>query len=348
MATRPKAVTPGFEPVEPRRLLSAPGLGSVAAVVRPAAQAPAPAAVDPGAVAGVTDPSLIKEGDTYYVFSSGPGIDVRSSTDLIHWQRLGQVFAAVPAWALAKVPGATEIWAPDVSFFGGQYHLYYAVSTFGSQRSVIGQATNTTLDPTVPGYQWVDRGEVIESRPGRDNFNAIDPTVSTDGASAWLTFGSQWTGIKQVRLDSMTGLPARARSPRAARLVSLASQPGGQPIEAPFVFPRGGRYYLFVSIGSCCMGTDSTYEVVVGRSRSPGGPYLDRSGRPMTRGGGTLVLAGSGRWRGPGSEGVLSDGGLDWLVVHAYDAQNDGTPTLQVRPLFWTPDGWPVAGPPLF
>ena len=125
----------------------------------------------------VTDPDLVKEGDTYYLFSSGPGIEIRTSTDRIHWTAAGSVFPqAVPSWAAAAVPGATSIWAPDVSFFDGQYHLYYAVSTYGSQRSVIALATNTTLDPANPAYRWVDHGPVIASRPG-DRFNAIDPNV---------------------------------------------------------------------------------------------------------------------------------------------------------------------------
>ena len=103
-----------------------------------------------------------------------------------------------------------------------------------------------------------------------------------------------------------------------------------------------------MSFDNCCQGVNSTYKIVVGRSSSLTGPYVDRTGRPMTRGGGTLLLASSDRWRGPGSVGVLSDGGLDWLAYQAYDALDGGTPTLQVRPLAWTAAGWPVLGAPVF
>jgi arabinan endo-1,5-alpha-L-arabinosidase len=346
MAARRKAIALWIERVESRRLLAAAAFipGSPLSVFRAEATV-----ADPGAIAGVTDPSIIKQGGTYYVFSSGQGIEVRASVDLRHWRELGSVFNAVPAWALAKVPGASGIWAPDISFFAGAYHLYYAVSTFGSQRSVIGLATNTTLDPRARGYRWVDRGEVIESRPGRDNFNAIDPNIITgDDGSVGLAFGSQWSGIKLLQLDPSTGMPARSQAPGGAvltaRPVPLASRRGAGPIEAPFVLWAGGHYYLFVSFGNCCQGTASTYKIMVGRSDSLAGPYVDRSGRPMTRGGGTVVLAGSGRFRGPGSCAVLSNGGRDYLVYHAYDAQADGAPTLQIRPLSWTPDGWPIAG----
>jgi arabinan endo-1,5-alpha-L-arabinosidase len=340
MSSRKTAITPTLEPIEARRL-PAP----LAIVAQPIAAVLSPPG-DPGAIAGVTDPSLIKQGNAYYLFSSGAGIEIRESADLMHWTPRGEVFDKVPARARAKVPGTSGIWAPDISFFDGEYHLYYAVSTFGGQRSVIGLATNTTLDPSAPGYKWVDRGEVVESRPGRDNFNAIDPNVVIDaGANVWLAFGSQWSGIKLLRLDPTTGLRAGGR---LGKLVAIASRPRAEPIEAPFVFQRGGYDYLFTSFDRCCTGAASTYKIMVGRSVSVTGPYLDRSGRPMTRGGGTLVLAGAGRFHGPGSNAVLSVGDRAYLVYQAYDTWNKATPTLQIRPLSWTPDGWPVAGDPLF
>ena len=152
------------------------------------------------------------------------------------------------------MPGATSIWAPDVSFFGGQYHLYYAVSTYGSQRSVIGLATNTTLDPANPAYRWVDQGPVISSRPG-DRFNAIDPNVFVDRfGNVWLTFGSRWAGIQQLRLDPATGLPLKrnvAGPFEAAQVRTVAGRPDGVTIEAPFLLEHGGDDYLFVSVGNC-------------------------------------------------------------------------------------------------
>jgi arabinan endo-1,5-alpha-L-arabinosidase len=253
----------------------------------------------------------------------------------------------VPAWALARGPGATEFWAPEISSYNGLYHIYSAVSTFGSQRSVIGLATNTTLDPTAPGYQWIDQGEVIASRPRHSSFNAIDPNLVVDARSGvWLAFGSQWSGVKLVRIDPATG--KLAGNPAHPKLYAIAARPAGEGIEAPFIFQRNGEYYLFVSFGWCCMGTSSTYKIMVARSRRITGPYVDRSGRQMTDGGGTLVLATNGRYHGPGHNAVIATSGSDDLVYHTYDASNQGMPTLQIRPLMWDSSGWPVVGRPLF
>ena len=347
--SRTKSVTLRVEEAEARLLLDAatgalPAPSPAPATMPLAPRALLPAAPAINAVTNVTDPRIIAEAGTCYVFSTGPGIPIRASRDLIHWQSIGRVFPTTPSWALAKVPGATSIWAPDISFYNGQYHLYYAVSTFGGQRSVIGLATNTTLNSSAPGYHWVDQGEVTESIPGRSNFNAIDPNLVIDPKTGiWLAFGSQWSGIKLVALNPGTGKPESLHP----RLFSLASRPNHAPIEAPFIFQKGGYYYLFVSFDRCCMGDSSTYKIMVGRSRSVTGPYVDQHGTPLTRGGGTLVLSGNARYRGPGHNAVLAVGATDFLVYHTYDAQDYGVPTLQIRPLSWGSTGWPVAGSPL-
>src|SRR5205814_2301884 len=103
--------------------------------------------------------------------------------------------------ALQAVPHTQTLWAPDISFFNGQYYLYYACSTFGSNRSGIGLATNTTLDPSDAAYHWQDCGLVLESRQN-DDFNAIDPNRVIDrNRRHWLALGSFWSGLKLVELD---------------------------------------------------------------------------------------------------------------------------------------------------
>ena len=298
-----------------------------------------------GAIRHVHDPVMIRAGDAWYVFSTGPGIPMRRSGDLLRWEKAGRVFAEeVPAWAHKEIPEARDIWAPDISYYNRRFHLYYSVSTFGSQRSCIGLATNKTLDPSSPEYEWVDHGKVIESFPNKVDYNAIDPNLVLDKQrQPWLVWGSYWGGIKLVRLNPDTGKPLD----KDGQIHSLAARPRRHAIEAPFLVFRDGYYYLFVSFDHCCRGVASDYRVMVGRSREITGPYVDFQGRPMLKGHGTLVLAGYGAWRGPGHNGIVLGSEGDWLVHHMYDVGEKGVPTLQIRPLIWGRDGWPVVGEPI-
>ncbi len=292
-----------------------------------------------GSVRQIHDPVIIKAEDAYYVFCTGSGIFIRKSTDMLDWERPFPpvVFAKVPAWALEKIPGATNIWAPDISFYNGKYHLYYSVSTFGSNHSVIGLATNTTLDAKADGYKWVDEGLVLESLSG--TYNCIDPNLILDADGVpWLAFGSFWTGLKMRRLDYETGKP----SDEDTTLYELAERfVNSKSIEAPFIIRKGAYYYLFASFDFCCRGVDSTYYVAVGRSENVTGPYVDRDGVAMLRGGGTQVTFPTERWRGPGHNGILQEGDRDYIIYHSYDAEAQGTPTLRIDELVWDEDGWP-------
>ena len=162
----------------------------------------------------------------------------------------------------------------------------------------------------------------------------------------YLFFGSFWSGIKAVALAPETGKPKED-----AEIVPVAGRPNHptHAIEAPFVIFRDGYYYLFVSWDRCCDGADSDYKVMVGRSRKVLGPYVDADGRTMLDGGGTLVLESSDRWRGPGHNSVLTTEEGQWLVHHTYDMQHlRAQRILQIRPMSWSPEGWPKVGKPLF
>lgn len=305
-----------------------------------------------GDVVPVHDPSIIRAGDSYYVFSTsqvkeGRGlIHIRASSDLVNWRLVGFVFPQIPAWAQKMIPGAQGVWAPDIAYAGGRYRLYYAVSTFGSNRSVIGLATNATLDASAPDYAWRDEGEVFESRRG-DDFNAIDPNFVVDrNGRQWLAFGSFWSGIKLIRLDPATGKPS-ATDKTVYPLAERSKLQDSGAIEAPFIIDHGGYYYLFASFDFCCRGANSNYYTVVGRSAEVTGPYVDRAGKKMMDGGGFLVLHSqlgpTKRWRGPGGASILRQRDRDYIVYHAYDATKKGAPTLRIQPLGWSNDGWPVA-----
>ncbi|HEY8945228.1 MAG TPA: arabinan endo-1,5-alpha-L-arabinosidase, partial [Polyangiaceae bacterium] len=286
------------------------------------------------------DPVIIKSDGLYYVFHTGPGVRVKTSSDMREWSDAGSVFNPRPSWTATQVPGVGDLWAPDISYFGGTYHLYYSASTFGSNRSCIGHATRAALN----SGSWTDHGPVICSNPDggtADNWNAIDPNVVLDEEDTpWLSFGSFWDGIKMIELDQ-TG--ARANMD----LHSLASRTVNErSVEAPFIVRRCNYYYLFVSFDFCCRGTTSTYRTMVGRSTNVLGPYVDRSGNELLDGGGTQVLVADTRWRGPGHNAIFFEGSSAYNVYHTYDAQNQGRITLRISELAWDVSGWPVSAGP--
>ncbi len=244
----------------------------------------------------------------------------------------------MPAWVTNAVPGQRGYyWAPDVLHRGDRYWLFYSVSRWGRNTSGIGLVSVATLKPEAEAFDWRDEGLVMQSTEN-DNFNAIDPSVMLDGEGRlWLAFGSFWSGIKLVELDASTG----KRREDHREIYSLASHP---QIEAPCLAMHEGRYYLLVNWGLCCRGTNSTYEMRVGRSDRVTGPYLDREGKSMREGGGSLFLNSEGRFIGPGHAGIFHEGTNDWLSCHFYDGTRRGAHTLAVRRLGWDAQGWPVPG----
>jgi arabinan endo-1,5-alpha-L-arabinosidase len=149
----------------------------------------------------------------------------------------------------------------------------------------------------------------------------------------WLAFGSWNSGIKLTRLGS--------NMKPTGTLYSIAARDGG--IEAPNIVYRDGYYYLFVSVGLCCQGVNSTYQIRYGRSRSITGPYLDKSGADLRQGGGSLLDGGNTRWRGPGGEDAHQDASGNWVIArHAYDATENGASKLLINDLRWDAQGWPT------
>jgi arabinan endo-1,5-alpha-L-arabinosidase len=286
---------------------------------------------------GTHDPALIEANGKYYLYATGDGVGAKTSTNLAAWSAAPAVFSSNPAWIKSEVPGATNLWAPDISEFGGQYHLYYAASTFGSNHSCIGHATRAALDTG----SFTDHGSVLCSNAAgaTDDFNAIDPNVVLDEAGTpWMSFGSFWSGIKLVKLatdgtradDSIKGIANRPQDSGA--------------LEGPFIVRRCGYYYLFVSFGACC-GSPWDYNVRVGRSTSVGGPYVDKAGTALTQGGGTLLVTGNATWTAPGHNAVIFTATGAYNVYHALDA-NHQNPVLRVAELVWDADGWPISGGP--
>jgi arabinan endo-1,5-alpha-L-arabinosidase len=287
----------------------------------------------------IHDPStIIKEDGRYYIFGTGPGIRTKSSPDLIHWENGDPVFRQPPAWTTKYVPtfkGAA--WAPDVVRVNGKYFLYYAASTWQKPISTIGLLTSPTLNPSATNYFWQDHGMVIASTNGYA-FNTIDPSALLDAdGKLWLAFGSYWQGIFLTELDPQTGKRFGSNAP----LFHLA---WNHSIEAACLARHAKYYYLFVNWGQCCLGTNSTYEVRMGRADKVTGPYLDRDGKSLASGGGSVFLHSCGRFIGPGHIGIVDDGGgsgVTQFSYHYYDADTQGRSRLAVGKIDWV-DDWPV------
>lgn len=339
--------------------------GPAWAAVPTPAPTPAPTASAPQALAppdpsrpltgelAAHDPTLWVDDSGHWIFSTGRGLARLHSRDGLHWQRRDPVFtpATRPAWWAAQVPAhpakdeGLDVWAPKVFAHGGRLWLAYSISTFGKNTSAMGLAsTPLAAGPGAPAAQWRDDGLLLASREG-DDFNAIDPDVFTDAQGAlWLAWGSWWQGLRAAKLDPAT---LRPQLQGEGAVLGLAHRRGG--IEAPTLVQRPDAVYLLMSWGLCCKGVDSTYEMRVGRAPAMGQPFVDRAGRPLMEGGGSLLLAGpsgpsgpGARWFGPGHQDVHRGPAGDTLVWHAYDAAAGGQPRLRSAALRWGADGWPL------
>lgn len=297
---------------------------------------------------GVHDPStVVRFHGKYYFYTTGRGASFLSSPDGETWTREGSAFEKIPdeVHALSPKNDGAGVWAPDIVRVDGKFYLYYAVSAWMSFQSAVAMMSNTVLDPKDPAYKWVDGG-VVASSDGVEDLNAIDPGVihAPDG-TLWLCYGSYHGTIDLVQLDPKTGQRIALKSP----VTIIANQS-----EASDIIWHDGYYYLFVNHGSCCKGKDSEYNIRVGRAKAITGPYLDKHGDPMTNGAGSLFLAAHDHRIGPGHFGRVldydaspdgSEGGPERFSIHyEADMARDGRSVLDIRPLLWSTDGWPVAG----
>lgn len=278
----------------------------------------------------IHDPSReVNENGKWWVFKTNWGVGVASSTDnKASWQE------GIPIFGSAD---RTDYWAPDVLHIDGKWLVYYCLSSFGSQNSVIRLVSTSSIQ----SGGWSAPQDVISSNT-TSSYNCIDPCPFLDPNTGrlWLTYGSYWNGIYVVELNRSN--PSRTiGSP-----VWLAKSAINTAIEASAVHYRNGWYYLFANVDNCCQGDVSPYRVVMGRSRSITGPYVDKIGLDMRSGGGGCFLGGAGNFIGPGHIGVSDDqtgySGVDTsFTYHIYPIGSTGTEArLARRSVSWVND-WP-------
>lgn len=278
------------------------------------------------------DPSALFDGGKLWIVTGGAAVEVRTTSDLANVEEVTRFVEETPSWVADSVPDAQGIWSPELAYFGGIYHLYYAVSTIGSSRSCIGHATTDLLDIA---SEWLDSGPVLCTQAS-DDFNAIDPSVlQTPAGQIWLAFGSYLTGIKLVQLDA-----AGART--VSEPLSVAARPDdGGALQAAALAQHGEFYYLFVSFGA-----GASHRLMVGRASAIEGPYVDRDGRALLEGGGSPLLEPSPRFLGAGSNDIFLIGERSYNIFHAYDEEDGGRVKLRLAGLTWDATGWPISGGP--
>lgn len=286
---------------------------------------------------GAHDPTFIRDDNgTYTLLLTNNMLRVQQSTDMLHYTNQNRVFNSLPSWVGAEGISATDVWAPQITYRNGKYWCYYTVSSFGSNNSAIGLAVTSTLDVNSPEYGWDEKGMVFRSARG-NNYNAIDADVIEDKeGTLWMVFGSFWDGIKMIELDKTTGMQSSSNK----TVYSLASR-GGSGIEGPSVIEHNDEYFLFTAWDKCCDGTNSTYRSMVGKSASMTGTFRDRNGTSLLSGGGTQLLAGYGRYYGPGGGSAVKIDNRYYFIHHFYDANRNGAPGLQTREIVFDNENWP-------
>lgn len=309
----------------------------------------------------VHDPVMAYEDSTYYVFSTGMGIQQMTSKDRHIWEVSSiPVMTVIPHWTNDSVPGFhNHVWAPDVIKWNNKWWLAYSCSTFGKNGSAIGLLSTPSLALSI----WKDEGCIITSQEKRDNWNAIDPNFIIDEKNQpWIVWGSFWDGIQLAPLDSTMHIVAGVRPKTIARRYNLSNRDeksnlpinpnppknptsdfaGPNAIEAPFIFKHDNYYYLFVSWDYCCQGSKSNYRVAVGRSKTIDGPYVDNKGRDMRDGGGLLIIEGDKKsFDAIGHCAVYNFDNEDIFISHGYSVAHEGASILVQKTIKWSAEGWP-------
>jgi arabinan endo-1,5-alpha-L-arabinosidase len=227
--------------------------------------------------------------------------------------------------------------APDAMKIGDRYLVVYgATGGGGGHKGAILTMWNKTLDPTSPDFKYSDP-VIVATSDGYEENDAIDPGLMLDPNTGrlWLTYGTYFGFVRLVELDPKTGKHVEGNKPVNVAITCEASD----------LVYHDGWYYLLATHGSCCDGANSTYNIVVGRSKQITGPYLDNVGRSMLEGGGKMVAATRGGLIGPGHFGrMVLEKGIEKMSLHyEADLEQGGRSVLGILPLLWR-DGWPVAG----
>ena len=249
---------------------------------------------NPGACSGACyshDPAVIQRASdgVYFRFSTGSGIQITKSSSLSGpWTAEGYALASGSKISVSGNSGS-DLWAsnhpylllgrklipnpiqaPDVHQVGSTYYMYYAVSSFGSQNSAIGLATSTTMEVG----SWTDHGSIGVSSTTGSAYNTIDPNLIDVAGTYYLNFGSFWSDIYQIKMNS------NPTSSSGSAYQMAFNGTGSHAEEGSYMFFYGGYYYLLISSGTCCgyqtskPAPGAEYRIIMCRSKSATGSFV--------------------------------------------------------------------------
>ncbi|MFT3902881.1 MAG: family 43 glycosylhydrolase [Niabella sp.] len=300
----------------------------------------------------LADPTVFKDPVSGYFYAYGTEnewstdgkrhiVAIVKSTDLVHWEYVADAFtpASKPSWRTGA-----NIWAPDIAYVNGKYHLYYAYSFWDDPDASIGLAIADK-----PEGPFVDQGKLFSSSDINVQ-NSIDPCFYEDGGKKYLFWGS-FRNNKGTATRYGTFVTELTDNGKAVKDLSNITKIAGEDFEAPMIYKHGGYYWFFGSKGTCCDGANSGYNVRVGRGTSVTGPFYGQAGADIVAlDKGTFALQRTDVFAGPGHNStIITDKlGQNWILYHALDVKNAVINGVQQRALMldkvnWDPGtGWPV------
>jgi hypothetical protein len=218
--------------------------------------------------------------------------DAYSSKDLVHWEKHPRVLD------VKDIPWAEfALWAPSAIRANGRYYLFFAANDIQSDQEEGGIGVAVADRPGGPFKDALGRPLVDRFHNGAQ---PIDPFVFRDDDGQHYLYYGGWRHCNVVRL--------------APDLRSIVPFPDGQMfkeitpanyVEGPFVFRRGGKYYLMWSEGGW---TGPNYSVAYAIGDSPAGPFA-RVGKVLQQ---DPAIA-----TGAGHHSVIPVPGSDtWYIVY--------------------------------
>ena len=230
------------------------------------------------------DPSILRVGEDYYVATSTfewfPGVQIHHSRDLANWRLVTRPLTRASQLDMRGDPDSCGVWAPDLSWKDGLFHLIYTdVKRYG--RTSVGGASGASLRDF---HNYLVTAPDIEgpwSDPVHLNSSGFDPALfHDDDGRSWL-LNMLWD--HRPGRNRFAGILLQEYDCQARRLVgervNIFNGTRLGLTEGPHLYKRDGWYHLLVAEG----GTAWNHAVTMARSRCISGPYaLHPQGQVLT------------------------------------------------------------------